>query len=49
MFYRVLKYVILGPLLRLFFRPRIEGMENVPESGAAILASNHLSFSDHSS
>ena len=47
MFYRVLKYVILGPLLRLFFRPRIEGMENVPESGAAIVAGNHLSFSDH--
>jgi len=46
-FYRVLKYVILGPLLRLFFRPRIEGMENIPESGAAIVAGNHLSFSDH--
>ncbi|HEY5833268.1 lysophospholipid acyltransferase family protein [Streptomyces sp.] len=47
MFYRVLKYVILGPLLRALFRPRIEGMENVPESGAAIIAGNHLSFSDH--
>jgi len=46
-FYRVLKYVILGPLLRLFFRPRIEGMENIPETGAAIVAGNHLSFSDH--
>jgi 1-acyl-sn-glycerol-3-phosphate acyltransferase len=46
-FYRVLKYVILGPLLRLLFRPRIEGMENVPETGAAIIAGNHLSFSDH--
>jgi 1-acyl-sn-glycerol-3-phosphate acyltransferase len=46
-FYRVLKYVILGPLLRLLFRPRIEGMENIPESGAAIVAGNHLSFSDH--
>ncbi|WP_405577446.1 lysophospholipid acyltransferase family protein [Streptomyces sp. NBC_01190] len=47
MFYRVLKYVLLGPLLRLFFRPRIEGVENIPESGAAIVAGNHLSFSDH--
>jgi 1-acyl-sn-glycerol-3-phosphate acyltransferase len=46
-FYRLLKYVILGPLLRLMFRPRIEGMENVPESGRAIIAGNHLSFSDH--
>ncbi|WP_326764249.1 1-acyl-sn-glycerol-3-phosphate acyltransferase [Streptomyces sp. NBC_01591] len=47
MFYHVLKYVILGPLLRLFFRPRIEGLEHIPEDGAAIVAGNHLSFSDH--
>ncbi|MFF3561111.1 lysophospholipid acyltransferase family protein [Streptomyces sp. NPDC002574] len=47
MFYYVLKYVLLGPLLRLLFRPRIEGMENIPEEGAAIVAGNHLSFSDH--
>ncbi|MCX5345101.1 lysophospholipid acyltransferase family protein [Streptomyces atratus] len=47
MFYYVLKYVILGPLLRLFFRPRIEGLEHIPQDGAAIVAGNHLSFSDH--
>ncbi len=47
MFYYVLKYVVLGPLLRILFRPRIEGLEHVPESGAAIVAGNHLSFSDH--
>ncbi|MFF2848084.1 lysophospholipid acyltransferase family protein [Streptomyces sp. NPDC058001] len=47
MFYYVLKYVLLGPLLRLLFRPRIEGLEHVPETGAAIVAGNHLSFSDH--
>ncbi|MGW9118934.1 lysophospholipid acyltransferase family protein [Streptomyces sp. NPDC055663] len=47
MFYQVLKYVIIGPLLRLFFRPRIEGLEHIPEEGAAIVAGNHLSFSDH--
>nr|WP_223187162.1 lysophospholipid acyltransferase family protein [Streptomyces sp. CBMA29] len=29
------------------FRPRIEGMENIPESGRAIVAGNHLSFTDH--
>ena len=46
MFYHFLKYVVLGPILRLFFRPWVEGMENIPEDGAAILASNHLSFSD---
>ncbi|GHJ39143.1 1-acyl-sn-glycerol-3-phosphate acyltransferase [Streptomyces sp. TS71-3] len=47
MVYNVLKYVFLGPLLRLMFRPRIEGLDHVPESGAAIIAGNHLSFSDH--
>ncbi|MEV7069371.1 lysophospholipid acyltransferase family protein [Streptomyces sp. NPDC091972] len=47
MFYYMLKYVLLGPLLRLVFRPRIEGLEHIPESGAAIVAGNHLSFSDH--
>ncbi|CAL9320970.1 lysophospholipid acyltransferase family protein [Streptomyces sp. SudanB182_2057] len=47
MFYYVLKYVLLGPLLRLVFRPRIEGLEQVPASGAAIIAGNHLSFADH--
>ncbi|OEU89084.1 lysophospholipid acyltransferase family protein [Streptomyces oceani] len=47
MFYYLLKFVFLGPLLRLLFRPRIEGLENVPDEGAAIIAGNHLSFSDH--
>ncbi|MFD8804229.1 lysophospholipid acyltransferase family protein [Streptomyces sp. NPDC059597] len=47
MFYNLLKYVLLGPLLRVVFRPRIEGLENVPADGAAIVAGNHLSFSDH--
>ncbi|MFH7598234.1 lysophospholipid acyltransferase family protein [Streptomyces racemochromogenes] len=47
MFYQLLKHVLLGPLLRLLFRPRIEGLENIPEEGAAIIAGNHLSFSDH--
>lgn len=47
MFYYVLKYVVLGPVLRLLFRPRIEGLEHVPSDGSAIVAGNHLSFSDH--
>lgn len=37
---------VLGPLARLLYRPRIEGRENVPRTGAVILASNHLSFID---
>lgn len=47
MLYYVLKYAVLGPLLKLLFRPRIEGLEHVPDEGAAIVAGNHLSFSDH--
>src|SRR5688572_19689874 len=43
--YWITKYV-LTPYLRLFFRIRVEGRENIPERGAAILASNHISFCD---
>ncbi|MCH9816507.1 MAG: 1-acyl-sn-glycerol-3-phosphate acyltransferase [Actinomycetia bacterium] len=46
MFYAFLKYFLLGPWLRLLFRPWTEGEENIPEQGAALLISNHLSFSD---
>ncbi len=46
MFYWFLKWIALGPLLRMVFRPRVTGEENVPETGPAILASNHLSYSD---
>ena len=46
MFYYVLKYVLLGPLLRLLFRPRAEGLEHIPAKGAAIVAGNHMSFVD---
>jgi 1-acyl-sn-glycerol-3-phosphate acyltransferase len=40
------KYVLLGPLLRLFCRPTIEGLEHIPARGGAILASNHLAVVD---
>lgn len=45
MFYWLTK-VILTPILRFLFRPYVEGLENVPETGGVILASNHVSFSD---
>jgi 1-acyl-sn-glycerol-3-phosphate acyltransferase len=45
-FYWLLKLVVLGPVLRLVFRPKVEGLKNVPGSGPVILACNHLSFSD---
>jgi 1-acyl-sn-glycerol-3-phosphate acyltransferase len=36
----------IAPSLRVAFRPWVEGLENIPETGPAIIASNHLSFSD---
>ncbi|WP_025272053.1 lysophospholipid acyltransferase family protein [Haloglycomyces albus] len=45
MFYRIAK-LILSPLLRLLWRPHVQGLEHVPVRGAVILASNHLSFID---
>jgi 1-acyl-sn-glycerol-3-phosphate acyltransferase len=45
-FYWVVK-AILGPFLRIVFRPWADGVDNVPREGPAIIASNHLSFSDH--
>lgn len=41
-----MKTFILGPVLKTLFRPWVKGLDNVPAEGAAILASNHLSFSD---
>jgi 1-acyl-sn-glycerol-3-phosphate acyltransferase len=46
MFYWFLKFIAIGPLLRLIFRPTVEGAENVPTHGPAIIASNHLSYAD---
>ncbi|NMN94866.1 lysophospholipid acyltransferase family protein [Antrihabitans stalactiti] len=46
MAYWLLKFVLVGPILRLVNRPRIEGLENIPTDGPAILASNHLSITD---
>ena len=41
-----MKTFVLGPVLKTLFRPWVKGLDNVPAQGAAILASNHLSFSD---
>ena len=46
MFYWFLKFVAVGPIVKLVFRPRAEGTGHVPATGAAIIASNHLSASD---
>ncbi|MDO8384111.1 MAG: lysophospholipid acyltransferase family protein [Microbacterium sp.] len=46
MFYWLMKYIVIGPLLKAIFRPWIVGRRNIPVEGGAILASNHLSFAD---
>lgn len=46
MLYWLLKSVFLGPYLRSTFRPWVSGAENVPATGAVILASNHISIVD---
>lgn len=45
MFYRLTKRV-LGPLVRAFFRVRVEGLENATSGGPVIIAANHCSFFD---
>lgn len=46
MIYWVLKKIFLGPVLKVLFRPWTKGLDNLPLDGPAVLASNHLSFSD---
>ena len=46
MLYRFFRLVLIGPWIRVLFRPWAEGLEHIPAQGPAILASNHLSFSD---
>ncbi|WP_026065675.1 lysophospholipid acyltransferase family protein [Actinoalloteichus spitiensis] len=46
MMYWLMKNIFMGPLMRLFFWPRIEGAENIPRTGGAILAGNHVAVAD---
>ncbi len=46
MFYWLMKHVFLGPLVRLLYRPKARGLENIPAEGPVILAANHVSFMD---
>jgi len=38
--------MVVAPLGRLVYRPRVEGRHHVPKQGPVIFASNHLSFID---
>ncbi|MGW5575741.1 lysophospholipid acyltransferase family protein [Nocardia thailandica] len=46
MWYRLFKHVLLGPLLRVLGRPRVEGLQHIPQDGPVIVAANHLAFID---
>jgi len=45
-FYGLMKSTLLGPALRVAFRPAVEGLETFPATGPALLVANHQSFSD---
>ena len=46
MLYWVLKWFLFLPVIKVAFRPWIEGKQNVPASGPAILVANHISAGD---
>jgi 1-acyl-sn-glycerol-3-phosphate acyltransferase len=41
-----LSRIVAGPFLHTIWRPRVTGAENIPATGGAILAANHLSVID---
>lgn len=44
--YWLFKWFLFAPVIKLVCRPWLEGRENVPPTGPAILVSNHLSYGD---
>ncbi|MGI5163418.1 lysophospholipid acyltransferase family protein [Spirillospora sp. CA-253888] len=44
--YPLMKYVVLGPALRVACRPEVTGLHHLPRTGPVILAANHLAFCD---
>lgn len=44
--YWLFKNVLFGPALRVYNRPSITGLENIPAEGPVILASNHQAVMD---
>ncbi len=39
-------HAIVPPVAKVIWRPRVEGLVNIPETGPVLVASNHLSFAD---
>lgn len=44
--YHAFKWSVVSPMLHAYFRGKIYGAENVPQSGAVIVVSNHASYFD---
>ncbi|WP_179129736.1 lysophospholipid acyltransferase family protein [Corynebacterium pacaense] len=44
--YYVSRFIVIGPALRVFGRPRFQGLDLVPRTGPVILAANHLAVVD---
>ena len=44
--YHAFKWSIVSPMLHTYFRGRIYGVENVPQSGKLVVVSNHASYFD---
>ncbi|MGF0309784.1 lysophospholipid acyltransferase family protein [Rhodococcus sp. IEGM1428] len=46
MWYKLFKYVLIGPILRVLGRPSVVGGGNLPTTGPVIIAGNHLTVVD---
>ncbi len=44
--YWIMKYILMGPVLRLLYRPDVTGLACVPAQGPVIFAINHNAFMD---
>ena len=44
-FYKIYK-LILGPIFKFYYNPKVIGKENIPKRGAIILAGNHIHLMD---
>ncbi|MEO1592377.1 MAG: lysophospholipid acyltransferase family protein [Cyanobacteria bacterium J06632_22] len=44
--YHLFKWTVVNPMLRLYFRGQVHGIENVPQEGPLIVVANHASDFD---
>lgn len=44
--YQLFKHLLFTPMIKVFWRPWVQGHENIPTTGAVIMAANHISIGD---